>query len=66
MVVLKRILKCFELVSGLKVNLDKSMVTSVRCHSEEIQVSANRLHCKVGKLAFLYLGLPIGAKSGLK
>lgn len=33
---------------------------------EVVHLLASRLNCKVGKLPFLYLRLPIGAKSKFK
>lgn len=59
---LKRILQCFQLVSGLKINLAKSMVVGVGCSFEEVQLLASALHCKVVKMPFLYLGLSIRTK----
>lgn len=59
-VVLKRILRCFELILGLKINLAKSMVVGVGCPLEDVQQLACRLHCKVGKMPLSYLGLPTG------
>ena len=61
-VVLKRILRCFELSYGLKINLAESMMVGVGCLEEQIQPLANKIHCKFGKLPFSYLGLPIIAQ----
>lgn len=36
--VLKRIFKCFELTSGLKINLAKSMLIDVGCNIIETKV----------------------------
>lgn len=58
-VVLRRILRSFELGFGLKINVGKGMVVRVSCSIEDL---ANKLHCKVGKLLFLYLDLPVKAK----
>lgn len=62
MVALKRILRCFELYLGLSVNLSKSMLVVVGCPHEVVLDLASKLHCKVGELSFLYLGLPIRAQ----
>lgn len=61
-VVLKRILRCFKLSYGLMINLAESMMVGVGCLEEQIQPLANKIHCKVGKLPFSYVGLPIGAQ----
>ena len=63
---LKRILRCFQLVSGLKVNIFKSLLVGVGCSEETTQSLAAMLHCKWGRLPLLYLGLPIGVKSRSK
>lgn len=34
---LKRILQCFQLVSGLKINISKSILVGVKCAEETIQ-----------------------------
>ncbi|XP_071713115.1 uncharacterized protein [Rutidosis leptorrhynchoides] len=56
------ILKCFELASGLKVNLQKSCLYGVGVSSAEVDVLARLMGCQAGKFPFIYLGLPIGAK----
>lgn len=60
-IALKRILRCFEIVFGLKINLFKSSLVSVGCPEEKVHLIAERLHCKYEKLPFKYLRLPIGA-----
>ena len=59
---LVRIRKCFELCSGLKVNLSKSRLMGVSVSSEEIRNLARWLKCKEDSLPFKYLGLPVGGK----
>ncbi|KAJ0527046.1 putative RNA-directed DNA polymerase [Helianthus annuus] len=58
---LNRILRCFNLCSGLKVNLNKSCVYGVGVEEEENQNMANLIHCKAGMFPCTFLGLPIGA-----
>ncbi|KAJ0668540.1 putative RNA-directed DNA polymerase [Helianthus annuus] len=58
---LNRILRCFYLCSGLKVNLNKSSLYGVGVVEEEVELMAKKLGCKEGKLPFGYLGLTIGA-----
>lgn len=65
-VLLKTILLCFELSSALKINLSKSMLVGVGCQNELVQTMSRKLHCKAGKLPFLYVGFPIGEQSKLK
>jgi hypothetical protein len=45
---------------GLKVNFHKSMLVGVNIADSWLRAAANALHCKVGKMPFLYLGLHIG------
>ncbi|GKA59431.1 putative RNA-directed DNA polymerase [Tanacetum coccineum] len=61
---LMKLLKCFQLVSGLKVNLNKSKLYGIGIEMEEIEDYARSLECRAGKLPFLYLGLPIGNNMG--
>lgn len=63
---IKRILRCFELTSGLKINLARSMLVVVDCRMEMVQVLARNLSCKVGKLPIIYFGLPNGVNPKLK
>lgn len=57
----KRILRCFQIVSGLKINLPKSFLVGVGFPEEFIKILADRLHCKTGRLPCQYLDLPIEA-----
>jgi len=56
-----RVLKCFEICSGLKINLGNSSVIGVGVSKEEISRMATRLKCKSEPLPFKYLGLPVGS-----
>jgi len=50
----------FEVMSGLKVNFHKSSLVGVNINASWLSEAASMLGCKVGKVSFLYLGLPIG------
>ena len=54
------VLMWFEVISGLKINLDKSEIIPMK-RVEDQEVLALELGCKVGKLLSVYLGLPLGA-----
>ena len=54
------IMKGFEKVSGLKVNLNKSRVYGVGVLRSEVDDMARCMGCSVGDLPLTYLGLPIG------
>ncbi|KAJ0545597.1 putative RNA-directed DNA polymerase [Helianthus annuus] len=58
---LKRNLRIFYLISGLKVNPHKSQLYGVGTNEEEVKNMATFFNCKVGKFPFVYLGLKIGA-----
>ncbi|GAU46775.1 hypothetical protein TSUD_402860 [Trifolium subterraneum] len=57
---LRAVLVLFELMSGLKVNFHKSMLVGVNISDSWLSEAASVLRCRVGKVPFLYLGLPIG------
>ena len=50
----------FEIISGLRINLNKSEIISVGSIAE-VESLALELGCKVGALPSSYLGLPLGA-----
>ncbi|GJS73367.1 reverse transcriptase domain, reverse transcriptase zinc-binding domain protein [Tanacetum coccineum] len=54
------ILKCFEEVSDLRVNFNKSKLYGVGVTGGEIVEMARWMSCGVGELPITYLGLPIG------
>ncbi|GJU25984.1 transposon TX1 [Tanacetum coccineum] len=54
------ILKCFEEVSELRVNYNKSKLYGVGVNEEEVRDMARWMKCGTGDFPFLYLGLPIG------
>ncbi|KAJ9690971.1 hypothetical protein PVL29_013233 [Vitis rotundifolia] len=56
----KWIIMCFELVSGLKINLQKSEVIPMG-ETMGVNRATSLFGCKVGKLPTSYLVLPLGA-----
>jgi hypothetical protein len=58
---LKAILRSFELASGLKVNFYNSSIMGVNMSSEFLGVTERFLHCRIGSIPFIYLGLHVGA-----
>ena len=65
-IVLKRVLRCFQLVSGLKINLSKSFLVGVGSMEDHIALMARRLHCQVSQLPFQHLGMPVGGTPSRK
>jgi hypothetical protein len=59
---LKFILLCFENMSGLKINFDKSEVIVTGVATDEQKRVACALNCKLGSFPLRYLGLPISDK----
>ncbi|XP_071689299.1 uncharacterized protein [Rutidosis leptorrhynchoides] len=57
-----KLLKSFEIVSGLKVNFHKSCLYGIGVDNVEVSAMADRIGCKVGNFPFVYLWLPIGSK----
>ncbi|KAI3710195.1 hypothetical protein L2E82_39969 [Cichorium intybus] len=62
---LARILRCFHIASGLKVNFNKSRVFGIGAPEAEIANWANIFGCEVGSFPFTYLGVPVGANMNL-
>jgi hypothetical protein len=58
---ISNLLTCFELVSGLKVNLAKLTLVPVG-EVSDIGALAEMLGCEVGSLPITYLGMPLGAR----
>ncbi|XP_071694839.1 uncharacterized protein [Rutidosis leptorrhynchoides] len=57
---LMKLLKCFELTSGLKVNYHKSNLIGIGVDNVEVENVARIFGCKVSSTPFIYLGLPVG------
>ncbi|GJV95269.1 RNA-directed DNA polymerase, eukaryota [Tanacetum coccineum] len=53
------IFRCFELASGLKVNIDKSRVMGVGVPANKVVSMASSLGCTHDSLPFYYLRLPV-------
>ncbi|GLU05147.1 hypothetical protein SLE2022_222630 [Rubroshorea leprosula] len=64
--VVKAILHWFEWISGLKVNFNKSHLYGFNVSEGWLKGAAAILHCGVGKVPFIYLGLPVGGNPGRK
>jgi hypothetical protein len=56
---LRAVLNLFEEMSGLKVNFHKSLLVGVNINDSWLNVAASVLNLKIGKLPFVYLGMPI-------
>lgn len=62
MVSMRRILRMFEMLSGLKVNFHKSSLVGINIERGELDSMANILKCEVGSIPFSFLGIRVGIK----
>lgn len=62
---LTRILRCFHIASGLKINFTKSKVFGIGVHDDEVRNLSSFLKCDNAKLPFSYLGATVGANMNL-
>nr|KAJ0191956.1 hypothetical protein LSAT_V11C800414360 [Lactuca sativa] len=56
-----RILRCFELSSGLKINMEKCKLYGLGVQNCELELVARTFNCTIDSFPFTYLGLPVGA-----
>ncbi|XP_057745700.1 uncharacterized protein LOC130963614 [Arachis stenosperma] len=61
----KRLLRCFELMSRLSINFDKSSLIPVNCEEQWVHRMCRLLGCKGGSLPIKYLGIPLEANPRL-
>ncbi|XP_058212709.1 uncharacterized protein LOC131324659 [Rhododendron vialii] len=61
---IKRILRCFQLMSSLRINFSKSSLCGMNVPQDVVVVLAQIMGCKVEQLPIKYLGLPLGANPG--
>ncbi|KAK3231415.1 hypothetical protein Dsin_003296 [Dipteronia sinensis] len=57
-----RLLRCFELAAGLKLNCHKSCLVKINKGGHVEEDWAALFHCKKAHLPITYLGLPLGAR----
>ncbi|GJX38825.1 RNA-directed DNA polymerase, eukaryota [Tanacetum coccineum] len=55
-----KVLNCFHLASGLKINIAKSQVLGVRVSQNVVLQAANGIGCAVLNTPFRYLGVTVG------
>ncbi|XVE89968.1 hypothetical protein DITRI_Ditri20bG0039100 [Diplodiscus trichospermus] len=58
----KRVLRCFQVISGLKINFSKSRLVGVGVDRQVVEVWASNIYYKVDSLPIVYLGLPLGVR----
>ncbi len=57
---LRRVLTCFEAVTGLRVNMSKSKMVPIG-EVTNLSYLADILSCRMGTLPMTYLGMPLGS-----
>ncbi|WOG96699.1 hypothetical protein DCAR_0416035 [Daucus carota subsp. sativus] len=57
----KRTLQCFQVLSGMKINFDKSHIFGFHASTAQINRWASTLGCRHGSLPLSYLGASIGS-----
>ncbi|PWA40160.1 RNA-directed DNA polymerase, eukaryota, Reverse transcriptase zinc-binding domain protein [Artemisia annua] len=60
-----RVLRVFNICSGLKINIHKSHLFGIGVNMGEVEGMAGILGCQVGALPFEYLGIRVGANMNL-
>lgn len=58
-IIIKNILKCFELAPDLSINLVKSFIRGVSVDQVSLEKFAVMMNCKIMLFLFVYLGIPI-------
>ena len=56
---IRLILSCYEAMSRMKINFDKSEVFTMGLSEEEQQETVRVLNCKLGSFPMKYLGMPV-------
>ena len=59
LITIKCMLRCFELVFGLKVNFFQIRFDTIGVAMEDMMRYANLLNCKILDFPFLYLGMSL-------
>nr|GEZ44607.1 hypothetical protein [Tanacetum cinerariifolium] len=54
------LLRCFFLISGLRINIHKSLVIGIGVSDDEVSYMENIIGCGTFKLPLKYLGVPVG------
>ena len=57
----KRTLQCFQVISGMKLNFEKSKIFGFHASTSQLRKWTSYLCCMHGKLPFTYLGASIGS-----
>jgi len=58
--VVKVILRCIEIASGLKINFQKSRLAGINVERNSLLCYEKSLNCSLMRIPFIYLGMEVG------
>nr|GEZ69203.1 RNA-directed DNA polymerase, eukaryota, reverse transcriptase zinc-binding domain protein [Tanacetum cinerariifolium] len=60
--IILKVLKCFHMASGLKININKSKLMGYGVHSDEVETTARYIGCATFAALFSHLGVKVGGR----
>nr|GEW60071.1 RNA-directed DNA polymerase, eukaryota [Tanacetum cinerariifolium] len=60
--IILKVLKCFHMESGLKININKSKLMGYDVHSDEVESAARYIGCETFVAPFSHLGVKVGGR----
>nr|GEX08974.1 RNA-directed DNA polymerase, eukaryota [Tanacetum cinerariifolium] len=60
--IILKVLKCFHMASGLKININKSKLIGYDVHSDEVETAARHIGCATFIAPFSYLEVQVGGR----
>nr|GEW74629.1 RNA-directed DNA polymerase, eukaryota [Tanacetum cinerariifolium] len=60
--IILKVLKCFHVASGLKININKSKLMGYGVHSDEVETAARHIGCATFIAPFSYLEVKVGGR----
>nr|GEX73382.1 RNA-directed DNA polymerase, eukaryota [Tanacetum cinerariifolium] len=60
--IILKVFKCFHMVSGLKININKSKLMGFGMHSDEVETAARYIGCATFIAHFSHLGVKVGGR----
>nr|GEX38647.1 RNA-directed DNA polymerase, eukaryota, reverse transcriptase zinc-binding domain protein [Tanacetum cinerariifolium] len=57
-----KVLKCFHMASGLKININKSKLMGYYVHSDEVETTGRYIGCMTFVAPFSHLGVKVGGR----
>ncbi|XP_050211608.1 uncharacterized protein LOC126661787 [Mercurialis annua] len=59
---LLRVLRCFEVISGLSINYQKISIVGINMDNDSLLSASSILNCSISHFPITYLGLPLSVK----